>query len=189
VFEVPFGITVRELLEKAGAADAQAVQVGGPSGRLVGPKEYDRKICFDDLATGGAMVAFGPDRDLLSVVRAYQAFFRHESCGYCTPCRAGNAVLETYLDRILAGQGEPDDVRAMERAARTMKRMSRCGLGQTACNPVLSSLENFPELYNDAVSEHPQGFRRSFDLASAVAGHEELRAAFAGTQEQPDRAD
>ncbi len=186
IFEVPFGTTVRQLMEKMGAPDAQAMQVGGPSGRLVPPREYDRKICFDDLATGGAVVAFGPDRDLLTVVRAYQAFFRHESCGYCTPCRAGNAILETYLDRILAGQGEPDDIQAMERAARTMKRMSRCGLGQTACNPVLTSLEGFPELYRDAVSEHPEGFRRSFDLTAAVAGHEALRKAFAAEPEQAD---
>jgi [NiFe] hydrogenase diaphorase moiety large subunit len=189
VFEVPFGTTVRELLEKAGAPDAQAVQVGGPSGRLVGSKEYDRRICFDDLATGGAVVAFGSDRDLLAVVRAYQAFFRHESCGYCTPCRAGNAVLERYLDRIMAGQGEPSDLEAMERAARTMKRMSRCGLGQTACNPVLTSMENFPELYRDAVTEHPEGFRRSFDLASAVAGHEMLRREAPPAHEQPDWVD
>ncbi|HSW30490.1 MAG TPA: NAD(P)H-dependent oxidoreductase subunit E [Longimicrobiales bacterium] len=188
-FELPFGITIRELLEKAGASDAQAVQVGGPSGRLIGPKEYDRRICFDDLATGGAVVTFGPDRDLLTVVRAYQAFFSHESCGYCTPCRAGNGILEKYLDRVLTGQGEPADLRAMERAASTMKRMSRCGLGQTACNPVLTSMENFPELYQDAVSEHPEGFRRSFDLTSAVAGHEALRRAAPPDQEQPERAD
>ncbi|NJD20166.1 MAG: NADH:ubiquinone oxidoreductase [Gemmatimonadetes bacterium] len=189
VYEVPFGITLRELLEKVYAEDAQAVQVGGPSGRMVAPKEYDRKICFDDLATGGSMVVFGPDRDLLVVVRAYQAFFRHESCGYCTPCRAGNSVLEGYLDRIISGRGEPSDIRALQRAARTMKRSSRCGLGQTACNPVLTSLEGFPELYNQAVSESTDGLRRSFDLASAVAGHEALRRSASAADPMPGQAD
>jgi [NiFe] hydrogenase diaphorase moiety large subunit len=188
IYELPFGISVAELLERAGANEAQAVQVGGPSGRLVPSSEFGRIICFDDLATGGAMVVFGPERNLLEVVRHYQAFFRHESCGYCTPCRAGNPVLETYLDRILAGRGEPADLRAMKRVALTMKRSSRCGLGQTACNPVLTSMESFPGLYQEAVSEHPDGFRRSFDLAEATAGHQALREAAAASQ-TADRAD
>lgn len=179
VYEVPFGIRLADLLEKVGAADAQAVQVGGPSGRLLGPAEYGRTISFDDLATGGSIVTFGPERDLLAVVRAYQAFFRHESCGYCTPCRAGNVILERYLDRIISGHAEPSDLVALERAARTMKKSSRCGLGQTACNPVLTSLESFRPLYEKAVAEEPHGFRRSFDLAAAVAEHDALRHASA----------
>lgn len=186
IYELPFGVTVRELLERAGAHDVQAVQVGGPSGRLVPPAEFDRTICFDDLATGGAMVAFGPDRNLLEVVRHYQAFFRHESCGYCTPCRAGNPILETYLDRVLSGRGEPGDLEAMKRVALTMKRASRCGLGQTACNPVLTSMESFPALYEDAVAEGPHGLRRSFDLAEATAGHQALRDAAAAMSQTPD---
>jgi len=177
VYEVPFGIRLDQLLEKVGATDAQAVQVGGPSGRLLGPAEYGRTISFDDLATGGSVVVFGPDRNLLEVVHTYQGFFRHESCGYCTPCRAGNVILERYLDRILSGHGEHADLVAMERAAKTMKRFSRCGLGQTACNPVLTSLENFRPLYEAAVAEDPDGFCRSFDLAAAVADHDALRRA------------
>jgi len=189
VYEVPFGIRLDELLQKAGAEETQAVQVGGPSGRMVGPSGFGRTICFDDLATGGAVVAFGADREPLKVVRAYQAFFRHESCGYCAPCRAGNGVLERYLDRIISGLGEPSDLVAMERAAKTMKKASRCGLGQTACNPVLTSLEAFRSLYEDAVAEDPDGFRRSFDLAAAVAGHHALRRALPAVEQMSDWAD
>ncbi len=189
IYEVPFGTRLDALMAKAGAEDTQAVQVGGPSGRLVGPAGFSRTICFDDLATGGSIVAFGPDRDLLAVVRAYQAFFRHESCGYCTPCRVGNVILEHYLDRIISGHGEPSDLVAMERAATAMKKFSRCGLGQTACNPVLTSLEAFRPMYEALVAEDPNGYRRSFDLAAAVAEHKALRQASPPPPPMSDWAD
>ena len=188
VYEIEFGMKLVEVLELVGGSEAQAVQVGGPSGRMVGPGEFGRKICFDDLATGGSMVVFGPERNLLEVVRAYQAFFAEESCGYCTPCRVGNPLLVTYLDRILAGKGEPKDVEEMRRVAGTMKTTSRCGLGQTACNPVLTTLENFPELYEAAVEGHPDGYRRSFDLDEAVALHRSLRGDIV-VEDLPDWAD
>ncbi|GMV06617.1 MAG: hypothetical protein AMXMBFR53_28930 [Gemmatimonadota bacterium] len=189
VYELPWGLTLADFLELVGGSDARAVQVGGPSGRLVAPAEYGRRLCYDDLSTGGAMVVFGQERDLLEVVRDYQAFFRHESCGYCTPCRAGNDVLVHYLDRILAGKAEPADVEAMERAARAMRTASRCGLGTSAANPVLTSLEGFRELYESAVAEAPEGRRRAFDLGAAVAGHEALRTGSPRVEQLPDWAD
>ena len=67
----------------------QAVQIGGPSGRMIGPADFDRTICYDDLATGGAMVVFGPGRNPIEIARMYMEFFEDESCGYCTPCRVG----------------------------------------------------------------------------------------------------
>jgi [NiFe] hydrogenase diaphorase moiety large subunit len=188
IYEVEFGIKLAEILEMAGGLDAQAVQVGGPSGRLVGPPEMDRSICFDDLATGGSIVVFGPDRNLLEVVRAYQAFFAEESCGYCTPCRAGNELLVTYLDRLLEGKGEPKDLEDMTRIVNTMKTTSRCGLGQTACNPVLTSMENFPALYQAAVQDDPDGNRRAFDLDDAVALHRAIRGE-TPADDLPDWAD
>jgi [NiFe] hydrogenase diaphorase moiety large subunit len=189
VYEVPFGITLTELLNLAGAAFPQAVQVGGPSGTLVPPEEFGRQICFEDLATGGSVVVFGPERNLLEVVRTYQAFFAHESCGYCTPCRVGNELLIRYLDRVLADRGEADDVTAMTRVATTMKSSSRCGLGQAAGNPVLSSLERFRSLYEASISEDPGGHRRSFDLEEAVATHGALRGLSPKIEELPDWAD
>jgi [NiFe] hydrogenase diaphorase moiety large subunit len=175
IYELPWGIALADLLARVGGSDAQAVQVGGPSGRMVGPSEFGRKLCFDDLATGGAIVVFGPRRNLLEIVRQYQAFFAEESCGYCVPCRVGNEILKRYLDRLLDGRAEPADIDGMVRAAQTMKMTSRCGLGQTACNPVLTSLESARHLYDAAVSEHPERFRRSFDLEAATATAKRLR--------------
>jgi [NiFe] hydrogenase diaphorase moiety small subunit len=119
-----------------------AVQVGGPSGQMVGPDEFDRKICFDDLATGGSIMVFGPERDVLEVAHAFMEFFVEESCGYCTPCRVGNVLLKQRLEKIIAGRGEPRP-RDLEELGETIKTTSRCGLGQTSPNPVLTTLKNF----------------------------------------------
>ena len=129
VYEVPFGVTLREVLALADSRETQAVQIGGPSGRMIGPSDFDRTICYDDLSTGGAMVVFGPDRNPIEIARMYMEFFEDESCGYCTPCRVGNGILRRGLDKVLAGRGEPADLVQFEEVARTMKATSRCGLG------------------------------------------------------------
>jgi [NiFe] hydrogenase diaphorase moiety large subunit len=176
VYEVPFGVKVREVLALCQGRDAIAIQVGGPSGRMIGPADFERTICYDDIPTGGAFVVFGPGRNPIEIARWYMEFFEDESCGYCTPCRAGNVLLRKGLGRILSGRGEPADLLQLEEIARTMKATSRCGLGQTSFNPVLTTLHAFRPLYASLVSEHPQGFRRSFDLQAAVADAERIRA-------------
>jgi [NiFe] hydrogenase diaphorase moiety large subunit len=175
IFEVPFGTPVREVLAMARGSDATAIQVGGPSGRMLGPQDFDRTICYDDVATGGAMVVFGPGRNPVEIARMYMEFFEDESCGYCTPCRAGNVLLRRGLERILAGRGEPRDLVEFETLAATMKATSRCGLGQTSSNPVTSSLASFRPLYERLVKEDPDGLRRSFDLDAAISDAERIR--------------
>jgi [NiFe] hydrogenase diaphorase moiety large subunit len=147
VYELPFGITVNDLLDMVGAGDVKAVQVGGPSGQCIAPKDFGRQICFEDLPTGGAMMIFGPQRDLLETVRQFAEFFAHESCGWCVPCRVGTTIIGNLLDKILAGRGTLGDVQELEKLGHTVARTSRCGLGQTAPNPVLSTLRNFPHLW------------------------------------------
>jgi [NiFe] hydrogenase diaphorase moiety large subunit len=169
VYELPFGVTLREVLRLAGAGDDAAVQVGGPSGQMVGPDEFERTICFDDLATGGSIMVFGPHRNLLEVAQAFMEFFVEESCGYCTPCRVGNVLLKERLDRIVAGKGEPGDLAYLRDLAETVKTASRCGLGQTSPNPVLSTLKNFPDRYQALVAERTDGSRPSFDVHAALA--------------------
>ncbi|MCP3904616.1 MAG: NADH:ubiquinone oxidoreductase [Planctomycetes bacterium] len=168
VYELPFGVTLRELLDRADGSDAAAVQVGGPSGEMVGANAFDRRIQYEDLATGGSIMVFGPERDILGIVRAFMEFFVHESCGYCTPCRVGNVILRERVARIMAGRGEPGDLVELEELGRAVKATSRCGLGQTSPNPVLSTLKNFRSEYDRLVEADPDGFRRSFDLESSV---------------------
>jgi len=174
VYELPFGVSLREVLDLAGASDAAAVQVGGPSGQLVGPKDFERIICYDDLATGGSIMVFGPQRNVLEVVREFLEFFIDESCGYCTPCRVGNVLLKERVEQIMAGRGEPDDLKYLQDLAETVRACSRCGLGQTSPNPVLASLKNFRSIYEALVKKDRDGFRPTFVLSEAVAEAEAI---------------
>jgi [NiFe] hydrogenase diaphorase moiety large subunit len=169
VYEVQLGTTLDEFLKMIGAEDAIAVQVGGPSGQMVGPSEYNRTICYEDLATGGSLMVFGPSRDILWVVAQFMEFFIEESCGYCTPCRVGNVLLKKKLDQILAGKGEPADLEYLQDLGKTVKAASRCGLGQTSPNPIASTLKNFRPLYEGLVAEEKDGFQPSFDIKAALA--------------------
>ena len=168
VYEVPFGIKLSEVLKMAGGEEAAAVQVGGASGQMVPPAEFDRTICYDDLATGGAVMIFGPQRNLLEVADYFLDFFVEESCGYCTPCRVGNVLMKERLGRILNGKGEPADLDYLQELAETVKTMSRCGLGQTSPNPILTTLKNFRNAYEGLLVEPEKGRQRSFDVSAAV---------------------
>jgi [NiFe] hydrogenase diaphorase moiety large subunit len=174
IYEVPYGIRLREVLHMAGGEEAFAVQVGGPSGQLVSRAEFDRTIGYEDLSTGGSVMVFGPGRNLLEIVHSFLEFFVEESCGYCTPCRVGNTLLLSLVERIQRGRGEPADLARLEELGLAMKATSRCGLGQTSANPVLTSLVNFRPVYDALVREDPEGFRRSFDLDHSVREAEVL---------------
>jgi [NiFe] hydrogenase diaphorase moiety large subunit len=167
VYEVEFGLTVQELLDMVGARDARAVQVGGPSGTCLSKSGFGRKICFSDLATGGSVIVFGPDRDILEVVESFMDFFVEESCGWCTPCRAGNVLLKKKFEKVVAGRGTARDLKDLEDWGKLIKVTSRCGLGQTSPNPILTTLQNFPELYEAKVHKGAD-FVPDFDLRAAI---------------------
>jgi [NiFe] hydrogenase diaphorase moiety large subunit len=167
VYEVEFGLTINRLLEMAGGRDAQAVQVGGPSGTCVARGQFDRKIGFEDLPTGGSIIVIGPERDLFDVVRNFMDFFIEESCGWCTPCRVGNTLLRQKFEKITAGQGTRQDLKEIEAWGKTIKAMGRCGLGQTSPNPILTTLQNFREKYEARV-DAARDYVSTFDLEAAV---------------------
>ena len=167
VYEVEFGLTVQDLLNMAGAPDAKAVQVGGPSGTCLSKAGFERKICFSDLSTGGSVIVFGPDRDIFDVVRNFMEFFVEESCGWCTPCRAGNVLLKKKFEKVVEGRGSEQDLRELEDWGKLVKQTSRCGLGQTSPNPILTTLQNFRELYEAKVRKDLD-FVSDFDLQAAL---------------------
>jgi [NiFe] hydrogenase diaphorase moiety large subunit len=168
VYEYPFGITVNDLLKEVGALDAIAVQIGGPSGQMIGPNDFHRKICFDDLATGGSIMIFGPKRNILEVIDYFMDFFVEESCGFCTPCRVGNVLLKKCLEKIIHGKGEPSDLDYLQKLGETVKIASQCGLGQTSPNPILTTLKNFRPEYEALVKQDKQGMQPSFDINDAL---------------------
>ena len=166
VYEVPFGITVNALLDLVGAPDAEFVQIGGPSGQSVAPRDFGRRIAYEDLSTGGSTMVFGPQRDVLDIALQFARFFVDESCGWCTPCRVGTTLLQQGMQTIVAGRATLADVAATEALANTVARMSRCGLGQTAPNPILSTMRSFPHLYEARL--RPEAFAPRLDLAGAL---------------------
>ncbi len=174
VYELPYGFTILELLKKAGAHDPAAVQVGGPSGQMIGRNEFDRRICFEDLSTGGAFIIFSSYRNVLEIVDYYLSFFVDESCGFCTPCRVGNVFLQKGIARIRKGQAERSDIEALQQLADTIIKTSRCGLGQTSPNPLLSSIQNFPLIYAALMTECEDGMQASFNIQSALDGSRRL---------------
>jgi [NiFe] hydrogenase diaphorase moiety large subunit len=174
VYEVPFGIKVSELLKMAGAKDTAAVQVGGPSGQMIGAGDFNRTICYDDLATGGSVMIFNSTRNILDIASKFMEFFIEESCGYCTPCRTGNVLIKERLDRIIAGKGEPSDLDYLKELGESVKFSSRCGLGQTSPNPALSTMKNFHGLYEKLVKSSKDGLMASFDIKTALVDAEAI---------------
>ncbi len=171
VYEVPFGVTAGELLELAEAENTGAMLIGGPCRQMIGPERFGGRICYDDLATGGAILIFNRARNKLEIAEHYLDFFIEESCGHCTPCRVGLVLLKQAVHKVVNGAGEPADLDYMRRLARTIMQTSRCGLGQAAPNPVLGALENF-NAYADMVGERKSALLPTFDLSKAVADAE-----------------
>jgi len=168
VFEMPFGCTLRELLNLAGAKDIHAVQVGGPSGQMVNADALDRRMSFEDLNGGGSIMVFDSTRNVIDIARQFVSFFAEESCGHCTPCRVGNVLLLERLEHILNDGGRMKDLEYIRHLGSTMTLASRCGLGQTASNPALTSLDAFADTWQSAVNGDDDVILPSFNIANAL---------------------
>ncbi|HQR23768.1 MAG TPA: NAD(P)H-dependent oxidoreductase subunit E [Steroidobacteraceae bacterium] len=167
LYEYPFGVTLRQVLEECGATRTQAVQVSGPSGTCVDAGEFDRRIAFEDLPTAGAFTVFDTSRDMFEIARAYAQFFAHESCGFCTPCRAGTSMLMHSMDKIRDGNGTLHDLREIARLNKVLLMSAHCGLGHTACNPILDTMKKFRPVYERRLRS--RDFAPAFDLDEALA--------------------
>lgn len=168
IYEVEWGFNIHDLLEMVGAEDVQGVQVGGPSGYCIGPDDFDRTLAYEDLSTGGSIIIFNNSRNLLKdVVLNFTEFFIDESCGSCAPCRYMSVLLKQKLQKILSGTGVPADLRDLEQWSSIMPA-NRCGLGQTAANPIRSTLKNFRHLYVNLIRKDT-GFDTGFNLTAAEA--------------------
>ncbi len=168
VYEVEWGFSVYTILEMVGAdKEIQAVQVGGPSGTLLAPNEFRRTLGYEDLSTGGSIIIFNKHRDILiDVTLNFMDFFIEESCGSCSTCRIMPVVLRKKLIKIIEGHGVLQDIDDMVEWSKTLKA-SRCGLGQTAANPIVSSIKNFKHLYEEK-AQKDKGFDTGFSLTKAV---------------------
>ncbi len=167
LYEYPFGVTIAQVLADCGAQDTQAVQVSGPSGVCISADEFNRRIAFDDLATAGAFMIFNQTRDMFEVARNFVHFFAHESCGFCTPCRVGTQLLSNMMDKLADGNGSPYDFTEIEKLNVLLQSTSHCGLGHSACNPVLNTIEKFRPAYDKRLAH--KDFIPAFDLDRALS--------------------
>lgn len=167
IYEYPFGVTVADILADCGAENTLAVQVSGPSGICLAAHEFQRKIGFEDLPTAGALMIFNTQRDMFEVARNFAHFFADESCGFCTPCRVGTRVVARLMDKVAAGHGSPYDIEEMFKMHDLMHSASHCGLGHTACNPMLDTLQKFRPAYDRRLASLE--FEPGFDLDDALS--------------------
>jgi [NiFe] hydrogenase diaphorase moiety large subunit len=167
LYEYPFGVTVAQVLSDCGAKDTQAVQISGPSGVCIAANEFNRRIAFDDIPTAGAFMVFDARRDMFEVARNFVHFFAHESCGFCTPCRVGTSLLSNMMDKLSQGHGSPYDFDEIEKLNLLLQSTSHCGLGHSACNPVLDTITKFRPAYDKRLTH--KEFTPAFDLDSALS--------------------
>jgi NADH-quinone oxidoreductase subunit F/NADP-reducing hydrogenase subunit HndC len=162
--EVPMGTTLREVVEEIGGGipngkKFKAAQTGGPSGGCIPAKYIDTPIDYDNLVALGSMMGSGgliimdEDTCMVDISKFYLEFTVDESCGKCTPCRVGTKRLLQILDKITSGKGEMEDIDKLEELANHMKSSSLCALGQSAPNPVLSTLKSFRNEYEAHIKD------------------------------------
>ncbi|HSA61477.1 MAG TPA: NADH-ubiquinone oxidoreductase-F iron-sulfur binding region domain-containing protein [Nitrospiraceae bacterium] len=163
--EVPFGLTLREALDRFGGGMAagarfKAVQVGGPLGSLFPESKLDIPICYDAFAEGGAILGHGgivvydQETDMVDLARHFMAFTADESCGKCTPCRIGSVRGREILERIQAGGETAEAIALLKDLGETMKATSLCALGGRAPYPVLTAIEHFGNEFRRKPSAH-----------------------------------
>lgn len=164
LIEVPMGTTLRDIVYGIGGGipggkKLKAIQTGGPSGGCL-PAEYlDTKIDYESLAKAGSimgsggMIVIDEDSCMVNIAKFFLEFTQDESCGKCTPCREGTKRMLEILTRITEGKGQSGDIEKLERLGNMIKKASLCGLGQSAPNPVLSTIKNFREEYEEHINE------------------------------------
>ncbi len=162
--EVPLGITLKDVIYDIGGGIPsdkvlKAVQTGGPSGGCIPAEKMDLTVDYESLTEAGSimgsggMIVLDEDNCMVDIAKYFLSFTQEESCGKCPPCRVGTRAMLSILERISAGEGEMADLDKLETIAQTVKDGSLCGLGQTAPNPVLTTLRYFRKEYEDHIEK------------------------------------
>ena len=152
VYELVLGSSLRELVEElALAQNIKLIQIGGATGRIIPYDMIDIPLVFETILGAGAVTVCDESRDVIDIVYRTMEFLAEESCGECTPCRQGTEVMIETLERFYRGEGLTKDIKNLEDLSRVMMLSSLCGLGQTAPNPVMDSLQYFRDAYENRV--------------------------------------
>jgi len=181
IYEIEWGMTVAELLELCEADDPFYIQVSGPSGECISIKEKFRRISMLDLMArkdircGGSFMIFNKQRDLVKILMNFSEFFKQESCGICTPCRAGNFIIQRKLERLQDGLANENDLQELKNWGQLMKMTSRCGLGKTAPNSLICAIRKFHRGFAELLVERYDGLHRKFKMEAATEDYEKYK--------------
>jgi len=162
VYEIPFGLTLREIIYDIGGGipnnkKFKFMQLGGASGPIASEKSLDVKYTYEDLKENGLSIGSGAilvadeTNNIVEYIKTVQNFFVHESCGKCTPCREGNKHLLIILDRFIKGMASEEDYDSIHRITHAMRISSFCGLGKSCTLPLISALKNFHQEFDECV--------------------------------------
>ena len=176
IYELEWGTPVSRLLELAKADDPYFIQVSGPSGECINIDESNRVFSYDDLKCGGSFMIFNDRRNILEVLANFADFFSKESCGVCTPCRAGNYIVRQKLQKMELGIARNSDLEEIRHWGEIMKNTSRCGLGKTATKSLCLAMEKFSkDLVNIEIPDDGL-MNRQFDMEKAVEDYEQFKS-------------
>ena len=182
LIEVPMGITIREIVEDLGGGAPEgtklkAVQTGGPSGGCIPAEHFDASVDYESLTQlgsimgSGGMVVMDDQTNMVEVARFYMQFCMEESCGKCVPCRAGTVQMYNLLAKIADRQATLKDLELLEELCDMVKNTSLCGLGQTAPNPVLSTLRYFRNEYLELLQQEADGYHAHSEIPPAAVAN------------------
>jgi len=168
IYEIEWGMTIKELLYLCQATSPNYIQITGPSGECINESEFDRKICTEDLICGGAIMVFNKFRSIIEILENFTKFFRSESCGICTPCRVGNQILFKKIQKLKKGLCSKTDLQEIENWGNIMKLTSRCGLGKTSSNTFSTAIIKFSDYFNLKILKDNDNPNVEFDMENAI---------------------
>lgn len=180
IYEIEWGMTIAELLERSKADDPFFLQFSGPSGETLSMDEKYQRISTlrftgKDIRCGGSFMVFNVQREIVDILLNFSRFFKHESCGVCTPCRAGNFIMERQLKRIREGVAISSDLDDIRDWGEIMRKSSRCGLGKTAPNSIIHSMTKFRGYFDKTIDNDTASLNRKFDLVAATEEYERFK--------------
>ena len=176
LYEIEWGTSIKKVLELCRADDPYFIQVSGPSGHCISMEEEDRTLAKDDLKCGGSFMIFNSNRDLIEILTNFTDFFKSESCGLCTPCRAGNFIVKRKLVKMGQGLAFAKDVDEVREWGGIMQVASRCGLGKAATTALVMALDKFPQYFEKKSGDNGDGFNPDFDLERVTGSYEKFKS-------------
>lgn len=182
IYEIEWGMSVAELLDLAGAVAPNFIQLSGPSGECISMNETHRRISMrefretGDIRCGGSLMVLNRHQDILNILLNFSQFFVNESCGICTPCRAGNYIIHKKLEKIANRLATAEDVKEIDQWCHIMKETSRCGLGKTAYNTPMLAMVKFNEYFQERLDDTANRQNYKFNMDEAIRDYEQYKS-------------